>query len=154
MNFSRSYQSLHSMSRLFGLLPFQIDRGRTGQILGEHVRFLDLVRSSIITLICVASVIHCIFGIDRSKLNLVNLDQATNAVYSEKRISAIVRYILIISYVISDIINRKRFVDILKKFDTFDEEVICIFTPFGIYINQCHFKYRSLSLGFRSITIK
>lgn len=134
MSFSRSYQSLHSMSTLFGLLPFRIDRERTGQILGEHVTVLDLVRSSIITLICVASTIHSIFENDRNKLNLVHLDQATNAVHFEKRISDIVRYTLIISYVILDIINRKRFVDILKKFDTFDEEVICIFTLFDCAI--------------------
>lgn len=120
MSFSRSYQSLYSMSKFFGLLPFQIDRGRTGKIIGEHINFSDLVRSSIIILICVASILSCIF---ETNLKKPNLDQATIVVLFENYIFTSVRYILNISYVILDIINRKQFVDILRKFDTFDEEV-------------------------------
>lgn len=121
MSFSRSSQPLHSISRLFGLLPFHIDRGRTGQILGEHIDFINLARSSMINLIYVASVIYTIIESNRKKSNL---DLATDAVRFAEYTYIIVQIILNTSYIIFDIINRKRFVNILKKFDTFDEEVI------------------------------
>lgn len=108
------------MSRLFGLFPFHIDRERTGQIIGEHIEYFNMVQSSIIILVCAASFIHTIIDFN---IQSPNLDRATDVVIFEIQIFKIVRYILNICYVIFDIINRKRFVDILKKFDTFDEEV-------------------------------
>lgn len=144
MSFSLSYQSLHSMSNAFGLLPFQIDRGRTGKILGEHINLSNLVRSSIIILICVASII---FSILELKLKKPGLDQATNVAVFENYIFTSVRYILDIFYVILDTINRKKFVNILKKFDAFDEEVKNNLKFYFRLCNTNHLYFKISKLG-------
>lgn len=156
MSFTLSYQSLRSMSKLFGLLPFQIDRGKTGKIIGEHINFSDLVRSSIMILIYAACIVSNLFETNFKK---PNLDQATVVVFFENFIFTSARYVLNISYVILDIINRKRFVDILRKFDTFDEEVKnnLNFQFFRLCNIKFHFNYfalRSLNWEVRLITIK
>lgn len=118
MSFSRSHQPLYSMLKIYGLLPFRLEFGKSGEILGQHIKFLDFICSSIIILI-----FAIILYIDSKSLM-----SAYGKIHNVGRYGSVVfrlmRYNFKIIFIISNIINRKRFANVLIKFDQFDEQVI------------------------------
>lgn len=119
VNFSYSFRPIHLFSRLFGLLPFTIVYGPNGDAQEARVTAFDILWFIISVffylIFTLHSLIHMQMPSDPNQLPLL--------IHIEYAI-LIVRSIFSSVIIIFDMCNRSTLIDILKKFTTFDMEVI------------------------------
>lgn len=119
INFWYSFQHIYFMSRIIGILPFSIKRNRYGEMIGSHVSFLDFFWfvTSIVGFIAIS--VSCYF-IMKPMMTTSNLAIAGLSLV----------FIFAFAYfgvvVILNMLNRNRFILIVKIIEAFDQKVICI----------------------------
>lgn len=127
MNFSYSFKPLYRLSWFSGSLPFTIVRDQSGIIIGCCVGIFDVI----------LFVIHiAMHGITVYLLpSIMSSDDFVRATSSFSVIAghlfSLIQNVASAISIVMCLLNRNRFVDIFKAFDTFDREVhMYIFSNF------------------------
>lgn len=143
MNFSYSFQPLYYFSRVFGMQPFTILRTPSGDISGQKISFMDFIWFLISTTVFVAlahytsrSIPH--FWDHSSRVSLIG-DQIVSTG----------GFLFSIVFICLDLFNRNRFIEILRKFDKFDKEVL----QFGIFIDHKRIRSKFIQLYLSALVV-
>lgn len=110
---------MHLMCRIFGMLPFKILHSSRGDILGHHFGPVDLIWLivSIGIYLCGTFYFYQILGKNARRNTLLAILDRYNVFIDVN---------LMVFTIIFDMINRHRFIQILKQFIEFDRKVICL----------------------------
>lgn len=135
-NFSYSFRSLFDISRVFCVFPFSLRFNSNGEIIGTYINLLNVC--SMIAFI-LSNIAFTIYGI-----RWLILIQGTT---SSKAIGQVgnslllsLKQISIVSFLMTVVYHRRRFIKILQNFDKFDREI----SDYGVFID--HTQKRKLSI--------
>lgn len=136
INFWYSFQPIYCISRIIGIIPFSIKRNRSGEIIGTHVSFFDFFwfMTSIIGYIAISASCYIITKPLKTTSNLA-IDGGSLAI--------IIAFAFFGIFVILNMLNRNRFIVIIKTIEAFDQkviyiEIITIHYPYSI---QCQYNW-------------
>lgn len=126
LDFEYGFRPVYYFSRLTGFWPFSIIRHSDGTIQKARIGFFDILWS--ILLICLY-LIFAFFAYEVLKVGRdKNEDNIRFYVYNVFKMGSVLFGIF---GIILDMRNRNKLVDILRKFNTFDNEVSILFTDFS-----------------------
>lgn len=118
-HFSYTFRFLYFQSRIVGMLPFSIKRNKSGQIIGQHVTFVDIIWF----IISIASYIVTTYYANQILSPIKAKIRADDPSFIGGSLISILGIATGISFTIFDMINRNRFFKIFRNFDMFDEQV-------------------------------
>lgn len=140
LDFAFIYRPVYFASRVFGLMPFSINYDSNGVVQGPKVRIFDIVW--FITSICLyMCFIHQTI---QTITSFKSPDSSIYLIWIGNEILLMFGLVFGVITICTDMFNRYRIVDIVKSFNTFDNEVHLriIFA----YLNTLTF-HLSLELG-------
>lgn len=118
LTFAHSFKPIYILSRIFGFMPFTIAYDSNGAIQTARITVIDFVWFTISVGVYILSTINFIAFIRHAQIPkaYVTLAYATRSII-------IFRKIFYIVCIITDMFNRFKLVEILKKISNFDEKV-------------------------------
>lgn len=118
LTFAYSFKPIHILSRIFGFMPFTIVLDSSGAIQTARVTVLDCLWFITFIGTYIFSTLYFIMYIRGKEVpsSIAMLAYST-------QIIVIVRKLLNCACIATDMCNRRKFVDILKKISIFDEKV-------------------------------
>lgn len=127
-NFSYSFWPLFNVSRAFFVFPFSMRINRNGEIIGTHLNSLNICSTIVFIL---SNIAFTVYG----TLWLMLIKRTTPSIAIGKegnRLLLSLKHLIIVSFFVTVVYHRERFIKVLQHFDKFDQEVTmkCFSFPF------------------------
>lgn len=143
----QSFRSVYYFSRIFGLWPFSIARNSNGSIRRARVRPADALWFLISFCLYSVAIYYTYMDITTTRL-----ENRKSFVFLLLNVYQIVYLFFGSCVIVLDLLHRNKLIEILKKFDIFDNEVCLSFFDEAIFVyNTLNFgtsKCRYLNSGF------
>lgn len=125
LNFEYAFQPIYQFLRFIGLWPFSVIHYSNGKIHKARMRVFDVLRST--SIIC----LNLLLSVERYKhLRAGQAVQAMRIRFTAFNVFHRCSFLFTAIGSILNVVNRNRLVDLLKKFNTFDNEVRNVFFAF------------------------
>lgn len=116
LDFWYSFGQMYIMARISGILPFSIKRNKYGEIFGPRIVFLDRLWWIMSIFNSMALFVTCF-------IILKPLDMTANLAIDAGNLTFISGFAFSAFFIVIDMFNRNRFIDIFRTFETFDRKV-------------------------------
>lgn len=119
IDFAYSFRPIYYVSRAYGLMPFTITYNSRGQIYGPEVRLFDILWF----IIAIFANLSYMFMTSKDTLYLQDPKEKSNILIGGDYFLEVFSIMYIITLIGTNMCIRSKFVGIIRKISTFDEEV-------------------------------